>query len=186
MGLALIGEALNLKQKERLDVVRSNVLRARERYPEVWEEILQISKKQPNEYTPEDESRIVELRKILDKGARLQPDSGRYFKVTYMDGTVIKGHTVKELCTKMGPDVLPSNVYPLIKRGQRVISGQFFGCWFERILYKQTILPDGTVDWLEETSLSAAELMYKERLVGDKSGRKQTIQKGAKTPKKGY
>lgn len=186
MGLALIGEALNLKQKERLDVVRTHVLRAREKYPEVWEEILQISKKQPHEYTPEDEERVVELRAILESAARLQSDGGRYFKVTYMDGTVIKGHTIKELCMKMGPHAKPSNITPLIKRGQRVISGQYFGCWFERILYRQTILPDGTVDWLEETSLSAAELMYKERIIGAKNGRKQTIQKGVKTPKKSY
>lgn len=185
MGLALIGEALNLKQKEGLDVVRSYVLRAREKYPEVWEEILQISKKQPNKYTPEDEERVVELRAILDRGARRQSDGGGYFKVTYMDGKVIKGYTIIELCKYIGPGAKPNNIGALIKRGQRVISGRFFGCWFERITYKQIILPDGTVDWMEESSLSEVDLMYKERIVGGKNGGKPKVQKGAKTPKKG-
>ena len=167
-------------------MVRENVLRGREKYPEVWEEILQISKKQPDEYTEEDEIRMAELRRILESNARVQADGGRYFKVTYMDGTVVKGHTVKELCMKLGPDVYPSLVMGMVRRGQRVMRGQFFGCWFERILYRQTILPDGTVDWMEETSLSASELMYKERLLGDKNGGKPKVQKGVKTSKKGY
>ena len=167
-------------------MVRENVLRGREKYPEVWEEILQMSKKQPDEYTEEDDARMVELRTIIESNARVQADGGRYFKVTYMDGTVVKGYTVKELCSKLGPDVYPSLVMGMVKRGQRVIRGQFFGCWFERILYRQTILPDGTVDWMEETSLSEAELEIKERIVGGKNGGKPKVQKGAKTPKKGY
>ena len=165
-------------------MVREYVLRGREKYPEVWEEILQISKKQPDEYTKEDDKRMAKLRKILESNARVQADGGRYFKVTYMDGKVIKGFTIKDLCNNIGPHARPSNVTGLIKRGQRVISGQFFGCWFERILYKQTILPDGTVDWMEESSLSEAELEIKERIVGNKNGGKPKVQRGSKTPKK--
>ena len=166
-------------------MARENVLRGREKYPEVWEEILQMSKKQPDEYTEEDDKRMAQLREILESNARVQADGGRYFKVTYMDGKVIKGFTVRDLCNNIGPHAQPNNVHALIKRGQRVISGQFFGCWFERILYRQTILPDGTIDWMEETSLSEAELEIKERIVGGKNGRKPKVQKGAKTPKKG-
>lgn len=167
-------------------MVRENVLRGREKYPEVWEEILQMSKKQPDEYTKEDGKRMAKLRKILESNARVQSDGGRYFKVTYMDGKVIKGATIKDLCNNIGPNARPSNVNALVKKGQRVMNGQFFGCWFERILYKQTILPDGTVDWMEETSLSEAELEIKDRIVGGNNGRKAKIRKGSKTPKYRY
>ena len=150
----------------------------------MWEEILQMSKKQPDEYTKEDDKRMAELRGILESNARAQADGGRYFQVTYMDGKVIKGATIKDLCNNIGPNARPSNILALVNREQRVMNGQFFGCWFERILYKQTILPDGTLDWMEETSLSEDELEIKERIVGNKNGRKSKVRKGSKTPKK--
>lgn len=159
-------------------MVREYALRGREKYPEVWEDILQISRKQPDEYTEEDDERMAKLIGIIEANARVQADGGRYFKVTYMDGKVIRGSTIIELCKNIGSDARPSNVHALIKKGRRVMRGQFFGCWFESILYRQIILPDGTVDWMEETSLSEYELEIKERIVGNKNGGKRKVSAG--------